>query len=39
MGTVVSNTRNENKNVQIGSAIAHSGLILMMMAAEITPMD
>ena len=39
MGTVVSMTRNENKKVQIGSAIAHSGLILMMMAAEMTPMD
>jgi hypothetical protein len=37
-GTVVIRTRMENKKVQIGSAIYQSGLILMMIAAEITPM-
>jgi len=37
MGTVVNNTSTEKIKVQIGSAIYHSGLILIINAAEITP--
>jgi len=38
MGTVVNKTKQENKKVQIGSAIYHSGLTLIITAAEMTPM-
>lgn len=37
IGMVVKRTSTENTYVQIGSAIYHSGLNLMMIAAAITP--
>ena len=38
IGIVVIITRIEKKNVQIGSAIYHSGLHLIIIEATITPM-